>query len=198
MYLYFKRFLDLILSLCAIIVLLPVILILSVIIKIDDPSGPVFFRQKRFGKDKEFFYIYKFRTMKQDAPHNVPTEDVVDPLRYVTRSGKWIRRYSLDELPQFFNVFIGDMSIVAPRPALWNQDNLIRERDKYTGKYGLTPNNYRPGITGWAQINGRDALNDAAKAAMDGEYVRNISFLFDCRCFFGTFLKVFRHEDVKE
>lgn len=198
MYLYFKRFLDLILSLCAIIVLLPVILILSVIIKIDDPSGPVFFRQKRFGKDKEFFYIYKFRTMKQDAPHDVPTEDVVDPLRYVTRSGKWIRRYSLDELPQFFNVFIGDMSIVAPRPALWNQDNLIRERDKYTGKYGLTPNNYRPGITGWAQINGRDALNDAEKAAMDGEYVRNISFLFDCRCFFGTFLKVFRHEDVKE
>ena len=198
MYLYFKRFLDLILSLCAIIVLLPVILILSVIIKIDDPSGPVFFRQKRFGKDKEFFYIYKFRTMKQDAPHDVPTEDVVDPLQYVTRSGKWIRRYSLDELPQFFNVFIGDMSIVAPRPALWNQDNLIRERDKYTGKYGLTPNNYRPGITGWAQINGRDALNDAAKAAMDGEYVRKISFLFDCRCFFGTFLKVFRHEDVKE
>ncbi len=198
MYLYFKRFLDLILSLCAIIVLLPVILILSVIIKIDDPSGPVFFRQKRFGKDKEFFYIYKFRTMKQDAPHDVPTEDVDDPLRYVTRSGKWIRRYSLDELPQFFNVFIGDMSIVAPRPALWNQDNLIRERDQYTGKYGLTPNNYRPGITGWAQINGRDALNDAAKAAMDGEYVRNISFLFDCRCFFGTFLKVFRHEGVKE
>lgn len=198
MYLYFKRFLDLVLSLCAIIVLLPVILILSIIIKIDDPSGPVFFRQKRFGKDKEFFYIFKFRTMKQDAPHDVPTEDVVDPLQYVTRSGKWIRRYSLDELPQFFNVFIGDMSIVAPRPALWNQDNLIRERDKYTGKYGLTPNNYRPGITGWAQINGRDALNDAAKAAMDGEYVRNISFLFDCRCFFGTFLKVFRHEDVKE
>ena len=198
MYLYIKRFLDLILSLCAIIVLLPVILILSVIIKIDDPSGPVFFRQKRFGKDKEFFYIYKFRTMKQDAPHDVPTEDVVDPLKYVTRSGKWIRRYSLDELPQFFNVFIGDMSIVAPRPALWNQDNLIRERDQYTGKYGLTPNNYRPGITGWAQINGRDALNDAAKAAMDGEYVRRISFLFDCRCFFGTFLKVFRHEGVKE
>lgn len=198
MYLYFKRFLDLILSLCAIIVLLPVILILSIIIKIDDPSGPVFFRQKRIGKDKTFFNIYKFRTMLQDAPHDVPTEDVVDPLRYVTRSGRWIRRYSLDELPQFFNVFIGDMSIVAPRPALWNQDNLIRERDKYTGKYGLTPNNYRPGITGWAQINGRDALNDAAKAAMDGEYVRNISFLFDCRCFFGTFLKVFRHEDVKE
>lgn len=198
MYLYVKRLLDIILSLLAIIILMPFIIIIAAVIKIDDPSGPVFFKQKRFGKDKQFFYILKFRTMKQDAPHDIPTEDIQDPNAFVTRSGKFIRRYSLDELPQFFNVLIGDMSIVAPRPALWNQDNLIQERDKYVGKYGLTPNNYRPGITGWAQINGRDALNDAEKAKMDGEYVQRISFLFDCRCFFGTFLKVFRHEGVKE
>ncbi len=198
MYLYIKRGLDFILSLIALIILMPFILILAVIIKIDDPAGPVLFRQKRYGKDKKYFYIVKFRTMKTEAPHDVPTEEVQDPNAFVTRSGRFIRRYSLDELPQFFNVLIGDMSIVAPRPALWNQDNLIQERDKYVGKYGLTPNNYRPGITGWAQINGRDALNDAEKAKMDGEYVQRISFLFDCRCFFGTFLKVFRHEGVKE
>ena len=198
MYLNIKRALDMIFSLIAIIVLGPVYIILMICIRLDDPKGSVFFRQKRYGKDKKYFNIYKFRTMYTDAPHDVATEDLDDPMRYVTRSGKFMRRYSLDELPQFFNVLKGDMSIVSPRPALWNQDNLIRERDQYKGKYGLTPNGLRPGITGWAQINGRDALDDHAKAEMDGEYVKKISFLFDCRCFFGTFLKVFRHEGVKE
>jgi O-antigen biosynthesis protein WbqP len=116
----------------------------------------------------------------------------------VTRSGRFIRRYSLDELPQFFNVLIGDMSIVAPRPALWNQDNLIQERDKYVGKYGLTPNNYRPGITGWAQINGRDELEIPVKAALDGEYVQKMGLFFDIKCFFGTFISVLKHDGVVE
>ena len=198
MYLHIKRVEDFVLSLAAVIALSPVYLILIICIKTDDPKGPVIFKQKRYGRDKKYFMIYTFRTMYTDAPHDVATEDLDDPLRYVTRSGKFMRRYSLDELPQFFNVLKGDMSIVSPRPALWNQDNLIRERDQYTGRYGLTPNGLRPGITGWAQINGRDSLDDHAKAEMDGEYVRRMSFLFDCRCFFGTFLKVFRHEGVKE
>lgn len=198
MYLYVKRLLDIIASLLAVIILMPLILILAAVVKIDDPAGPVFFRQKRFGKDKKFFYILKFRTMRQDAPHDIPTEELADPMAWYTKSGRFMRRYSLDELPQFFNVLMGDMSIVSPRPALWNQENLIEEREKYTGRYGLTPNNLRPGITGWAQINGRDTLNDAQKAELDGEYIRNFSFFFDCRCFFGTFIKVVHHEGVKE
>ena len=133
-----------------------------------------------------------------DAPHDVATEDLKDPKMYVTRTGGFLRKFSLDELPQFFNVLKGDMSIVAPRPALWNQYNLIEERDKYKGKYGLTPNQIRPGITGWAQINGRDNNDDAEKAYLDGEYMKNLSIGMDLKCFFGTFMKVFRHEGVKE
>lgn len=198
MYLGVKRGIDFILSTLALILLGPLFIILMLVIKAEEPDAPVFFRQKRFGKDKKFFYIYKFRSMRQDAPRDVATEDLTDPMQYVTKSGAFLRRYSLDELPQLLNIIKGDMSIVAPRPALWNQDNLIAERDKYTGKYGLTPNGIRPGLTGWAQINGRDSLNDAKKAEMDGEYIKNISFLFDLKCIFGTIGKVFTHENVKE
>lgn len=193
-----KRTLDIVLSLLAIFFLLPFYIIISLAIKIDDPKGPILFKQKRIGKDKSHFNILKYRTMRVDAPHDVATEDLDDPQRYVTKVGRFLRKFSLDELPQFFNVLFGDMSIVAPRPALWNQFNLIEERDKYTGKYNLTPNQIRPGITGWAQINGRDNNDDAEKALLDGEYMRNLSIRFDIKCFFGTFIKVFRHEGVKE
>ena len=192
-----KRGLDAALSTAAVIGLSPVMAAIAVCIKAEDPKGPVLFKQKRVGQNKELFEIYKFRSMYVDAPHDVATEDLDDPLKYVTKTGRFIRKYSLDELPQFFNVLKGDMSIVAPRPALWNQFNLIKERDKYTGKDGLTPNSVRPGITGWAQINGRDDNDDEEKAKLDGEYIRNMSFGMDCKCFFGTILKVFRHEGVK-
>ena len=197
-YFFIKRTLDILLSLLAVIFLLPFYIIIAIAIKVDDPEGPVIFKQKRIGKNKEHFNIYKYRTMRVEAPRDVATEDMHDPNRYVTRVGKILRRFSLDELPQFFNVLFGDMSIVAPRPALWNQFNLIKERDKYTGRYGLTPNQIRPGITGWAQINGRDNNDDAEKAFLDGEYMKQLSTAFDIKCFFSTFMKVFRHEDVKE
>ena len=192
-----KRGMDCALSVAAVTVLSPVMAAIAVCIKAEDPKGPVLFKQKRVGKDKELFEIYKFRSMYEDAPHDVATEDLDDPLKYVTKTGRILRKYSLDELPQFFNVIKGDMSIVAPRPALWNQFNLIKERDRYTGIDGLTPNGVRPGITGWAQINGRDDNDDAEKAKLDGEYMQKLSFGMDCRCFFGTILKVFRHEGVK-
>ena len=198
MYLNIKRGIDFILSITILILLCPLFIVLIILIKAEDPKSPVFFKQKRFGKDKKFFYIYKFRSMRPDAPKDVATEDLDDPLKYVTKTGLLIRRYSLDELPQLLNIIKGDMSIVAPRPALWNQDNLIKERDKYTGRYGLTPNGVRPGLTGWAQINGRDALNDAEKAEMDGYYIRHLSFLFDLKCIWNTIGKVFTHENVKE
>lgn len=193
-----KRGLDIVFSSLAIFFLLPFYIIISASIKLDEPKAPVLFKQKRIGKDKEHFDIYKFRTMRMDAPHDVATEDLKDPKTYFTRTGGFLRKFSLDELPQFFNVLKGDMSIVAPRPALWNQYNLIEERDKYKGKYGLTPNQIRPGITGWAQINGRDNNDDAEKAYLDGEYMKHLSIGMDLKCFFGTFMKVFRHEDVKE
>ena len=193
-----KRSLDIIFSSLAIFFLLPFYIIISASIKLDEPNAPVLFKQKRIGKNKEHFDILKFRTMRMDAPHDVATEDLQDPKKYFTRTGGFLRKFSLDELPQFFNVLKGDMSIVAPRPALWNQYNLIEERDKYKGKYGLTPNQIRPGITGWAQINGRDNNDDAEKAYLDGEYMKKLSIGMDLRCFFGTFLKVFRHEGVKE
>ena len=193
-----KRGLDIIFSSLAIFFLLPFYIVISASIKFDEPSAPILFKQKRIGKDKEHFNIYKFRTMRMDAPHDVATEDLKDPKMYVTRTGGFLRKFSLDELPQFFNVLKGDMSIVAPRPALWNQYNLIEERDKYIGKYGLTPNQIRPGITGWAQINGRDNNDDAEKAYLDGEYMKHLSIGMDLKCFFGTFMKVFRHEGVKE
>ncbi|MCR4950595.1 MAG: sugar transferase [Solobacterium sp.] len=198
MYLIIKRILGFILSLIAVIILIPVYLITAIAIKIDDPSGPVLFKQKRFGAHKKMFDIYKFRSMKTDAPHDLATEDIEDISGYLTRTGAFIRKYSIDELPQFLNVVKGDMAIIAPRPALWNQENLIAERDKYVGYHGMTPNDLRPGLTGWAQINGRDNLNDEQKAAYDGYYVKHFGFMMDLRCFLRTFRKVLTHSDVKE
>ena len=186
-----KRVLDILLSGCAIVVLSPVLLVIAIAIKIDDP-GPVLFRQKRVGIHKTHFLIMKFRTMRMDAPVDTPTHLLDDPDQYITRVGEFLRKYSLDELPQVFQIFTGKMSLIGPRPALWNQDDLIAERDKYGA------NDVRPGLTGWAQINGRDELPIDVKARFDGEYVKNLSFLFDCKCFFGTIISVLRHDGVVE
>ena len=186
-----KRLLDIILSGCGILVLAPVYLILALAIKIDDP-GPVFFRQKRVGIHKSHFQILKFRTMKMETPKDTPTHLLQNPEQYITRVGKVLRKLSLDELPQIFQIFTGDMSIIGPRPALWNQFDLIAERDKYGA------NDVRPGLTGWAQINGRDELPIDVKARLDGEYVENLSFLFDCKCFFGTVISVLKSDGVVE
>lgn len=188
---YGKRLLDILLSGCGILVLSPVYLILALAIKIDDP-GPVFFRQKRVGIHKTYFHILKFRTMKMETPRDVPTHLLENPEQYITRVGRILRKTSLDELPQIFQIFTGKMSIIGPRPALWNQYDLIAERDKYGA------NDIRPGLTGWAQINGRDELPIDVKARLDGEYVERLSFPFDCKCFFGTILSVARHEGVVE
>ena len=192
MYLKFgKRLLDLILSGCAIVVLSPVYLLIAIAIKLDDP-GPVFFRQKRVGIHKTHFEILKFRTMKCCTPKDVPTHLLENPEQYITRVGKILRKTSLDELPQIFQIFTGKMSIIGPRPALWNQFDLIAERDKYGA------NDLRPGLTGWAQINGRDELPIDVKARFDGEYVEKVGFLFDCKCFFGTIFSVLRSDGVVE
>lgn len=188
---YGKRLLDILLSGCGIVVLSPVYLILALAIKIDDP-GPVFFRQKRVGIHKTYFNILKFRTMKMETPRDVPTHLLENPEQYITRVGKVLRKTSLDELPQIFQIFTGKMSIIGPRPALWNQYDLIAERDKYGA------NDVRPGLTGWAQINGRDELPIDVKARFDGEYVEKLSFSFDCKCFFGTIFSVLRHDGVVE
>ena len=186
-----KRLLDIILSGCGIVVLAPVYLIVAAAIKLDDP-GPVFFSQKRVGIHKTHFRILKFRTMKMEAPRDTPTHLLENPERYITRVGCILRKTSLDELPQIFQIFTGKMSVIGPRPALWNQFDLIEERDKYGA------NDVRPGLTGWAQINGRDELPIDVKARYDGEYVKNLSFLFDCKCFFGTIRSVLRHDGVVE
>ena len=186
-----KRLLDLILSGCAIVVLSPVYLLIALAIKLDDP-GPVFFRQKRVGIHKTHFEILKFRTMKCCTPRDVPTHLLENPEQYITRVGRVLRKTSLDELPQIFQIFTGKMSIIGPRPALWNQFDLIAERDKYGA------NDLRPGLTGWAQINGRDELPIDVKARLDGEYVKNISFPFDCKCFCGTILSVLKSDGVVE
>ena len=186
-----KRFLDILLSGCGILVLSPVYLALAIAIKIDDP-GPVFFRQKRVGIHKTHFHILKFRTMKMETPRDVPPHLLENPEQYITRVGRVLRKLSLDELPQIFQIFTGEMSIIGPRPALWNQFALIEERDKYGA------NDVRPGLTGWAQINGRDELPIDVKARFDGEYVQNISFGFDCKCFFGTIFWVLRSDGVVE
>ena len=188
---FFKRLLDIILSGCAIVILSPLLLIIAVAIKIDDP-GPVLFRQKRVGIHKTHFSIMKFRTMKMDTPKDTPTHLLENPEQYITKVGKFLRKSSLDELPQIFQIFTGKMSIIGPRPALWNQFDLIAERDKYGA------NDVRPGLTGWAQINGRDELPIEVKARFDGEYVEKLSFLFDCKCFFGTVVAVLKHEGVVE
>ncbi len=188
---FFKRLLDIILSGCAIVILSPLLLIIAVAIKIDDP-GPVLFRQKRVGIHKTHFSIMKFRTMKMDTPKDTPTHLLENPEQYITKVGKFLRKSSLDELPQIFQIFTGKMSIIGPRPALWNQFDLIAERDKYGA------NDVRPGLTGWAQINGRDELPIEVKARFDGEYVEKLSFLFDCKCFFGTIGAVLKHDGVVE
>lgn len=185
-----KRVLDFLLALCGLLVLWPVFLVIAVAIKIDDP-GPVLFSQKRVGRGKTYFQLYKFRSMKVDTP-DVPTHLLEHPEQYISRVGGFLRKTSLDELPQLWNILKGDMAVVGPRPALWTQEDLIAERDRYGA------NDVRPGLTGWAQINGRDELSIDVKAAYDGEYVRALSFGFDCKCFFGTIGKVLRHEGVVE
>lgn len=169
----------------------PVFLIIIAAIKLDDP-GPAFFTQKRVGRNKRYFKLHKFRSMKIATPHNVPTHMLENPEQYITRVGRFIRSHSLDELPQIWDIFVGNMSIIGPRPALWNQDLLTAERDKYGA------NDVKPGLTGWAQINGRDELEISEKARLDGEYVKNISFLLDCRCFFGTIRSVLNDDSVVE
>ena len=186
-----KRLLDIILSACGILLLSPLFLILMLAVYIDDP-GPFFFSQKRVGIHQSTFYLWKFRSMKVSTPKDVPTHLLENPEQYITRVGRFLRKTSLDELPQIFQIFTGSMSIVGPRPALWNQFDLIEERDRYGA------NDVRPGLTGWAQINGRDELSIAEKARYDGEYVARLSFAFDVKCFFGTFGKVLRQEDVVE
>ncbi len=188
---FFKRLIDLLLSFLAIVVLVPLWIILAIAIFISDP-GPIFFRQKRVGKNKKIFKILKFRTMKTSTPHDMPTHMLENPEQYITRVGRFLRKTSLDELPQVFNIFASQMSIIGPRPALWNQDDLIAERDKYGA------NDVKPGLTGWAQINGRDELEIPVKAKLDGEYVEKVSFLFDCKCFFGTIGSVLKHDGVVE
>ena len=191
MYTHVKRILDFLLSLLALVVLSPLLLVLAVIIRATSP-GPVFFQQKRVGQYKSHFMIYKYRTMRTDAPKDQPTHLLKDPNAYITPVGRFLRRSSLDELPQLFNILRGEMSLVGPRPALWNQFDLIAERDKYGA------NDVRPGLTGWAQINGRDELPIDVKARLDGEYVKRMSFFFDARCILGTVIKVMRSEGIVE
>lgn len=191
MYIKVKRVIDFILSLIALIVLSPIFLVLALWIKSDSP-GPVFFKQKRIGKDRTFFQIYKFRTMRSDTPKDTPTHLLNDPASFITKSGHFLRKTSLDELPQIINILKGEMAIIGPRPALWNQDDLADERDKYGA------NNVLPGLSGWAQINGRDELAIPIKAKLDGDYVQNISFTFDLKCFLGTIFSVLRSDGVVE
>lgn len=180
----FKRLFDLILSFFGLLFLSPVFLFLTLWIVIDDP-GPVLFTQKRIGKNKQYFKLHKFRSMKMCTPHDKPTHMLENPEQYITKSGKFIRSHSLDELPQIWDIFIGNMSVIGPRPGLWNQDLLTAERDKYGA------NDIKPGLTGWAQINGRDELEIPVKAELDGYYCKNLSLGMDLKCFFGS-LGVFK------
>ena len=191
MYTHLKRILGFLLALMALVLLSPLLLVLAVVIRATSP-GPVFFRQKRVGLGKSHFMIYKFRTMRTDAPKDQPTHLLKDPAAYITPVGRFLRRSSLDELPQLLNIIKGEMAVVGPRSALWNQFDLIAERDKY-GAHDV-----RPGLTGWSQINGRDELPIDVKARLDGEYVRRMSFGFDVRCVLGTVLKVLRSDGVVE
>ncbi len=186
-----KRLIDIVASLLGCIILSPLFLILCIAIKVDS-RGPILFRQKRVGIHKTYFNILKFRTMRIDTPKDMPTHMLSNPEQYITKVGKFLRKSSLDELPQIINILKGDMSIIGPRPALWNQEDLIAERDKYGA------NDVMPGLTGWAQINGRDELEIPVKAALDGEYVKRMSFAFDAKCFFGTITSVLRHDGVVE
>lgn len=190
-----KRVVDIVLSACGLIILSPVFLILAIAIVIDDP-GPVFFAQKRVGRKKDgqitYFKLYKFRSMKMSTPHDTPTHLLENPEQYITKIGKFLRKSSLDELPQIWNIFKGDMSIIGPRPALWNQDDLVAEREKYGA------NDITPGLSGWAQVNGRDELGIPEKAKLDGEYVRKMSLGMDIKCFFGTIKSVLKSDGVVE
>ena len=191
MYSTIKRGIDFCLSLLGIIMLFPLFVLIIVLIKVDSP-GPILFKQKRVGIHKRHFNILKFRTMLIDTPKDTPTHMLEDPDKWITKVGKFLRKTSLDELPQIFNILIGEMAIVGPRPALWNQYDLIAERDKYGA------NDIMPGLTGWAQINGRDELPITVKAKFDGEYVLRMSFLFDCKCFIGTLRCVFAKDGFCE
>ena len=188
---YFKRLIDILLSFLALVILAIPMLVFAVIIKLDS-KGPVLFWQKRVGIHKETFMMPKFRSMYTQTPADMPTHLLNDPERWITPVGKIYRKLSIDELPQIWSIFTGKMSIIGPRPALWNQDDLIAERDKYGA------NDVRPGLTGWAQINGRDELEIPVKAKLDGEYVERMSLLFDCKCFVGTILAVLRRDGVVE
>ncbi|WP_366140108.1 sugar transferase [uncultured Ruminococcus sp.] len=186
-----KRAIDKALSFCGLVALSPVYAAIAIAIKIDDP-GPVLFTQKRLGENKRYFKLHKFRSMKMCTPHDVPTHMLDDPDQYITRVGKFLRKSSLDELPQIWDIFVGNMSIIGPRPGLWNQDLLTAERDKYGA------NDVKPGLTGLAQISGRDELEIPVKARLDGEYVEKQSFFFDVKCFFGTIKSVLKHDGVVE
>ena len=188
---FIKRLIDFVLALCGLIVLSPVFIILCIWIKLDS-RGPILFKQKRVGINKTYFNIYKFRTMYIDTPKDMPTHMLSNPDQFITKAGKFLRKTSLDELPQIINIIKGEMAIIGPRPALWNQDDLIAEREKYHA------NDVRPGLTGWAQINGRDELEIPVKARLDGEYIKRISFLFDVKCFFGTITSVLKSDGVVE
>ena len=194
---FFKRLIDIVLSFFALVVLSWLYLILIIAIKINDP-GPAFFIQKRIGIKKSFFKLHKFRSMKMSTPHDIPTHQLENPDQYITSVGRFLRASSLDELPQIWDIFLGRMSIIGPRPALWNQDDLVAERDKYGA------NDIKPGLTGWAQINGRDAIEIPAKAKLDGEYAKAIkkggfkAFGMDIKCFFGSIISVFKRDGVVE
>ncbi len=188
---YVKRCIDIVLSFGGLVVLSPVFLVLSLWIIIDDP-GPVFFTQKRIGKDKQYFRLHKLRSMRMDTPHDKPTHMLENPEQYITKAGHFIRAHSLDELPQIWDIFIGNMSVIGPRPGLWNQDLLTAERDKYGA------NDIKPGLTGWAQINGRDALEIPVKAKLDGEYVAKMGLGMDIKCFFGSLHVFGKDESVVE
>lgn len=188
---YLKRVIDFVMSLMGIIILSPVFILLCIAIKVDS-KGPIIFKQKRVGKNKGHFNIYKFRTMKVDTPKEMPTHLLENPDFFITKVGKFLRKTSLDELPQLFNILQGDMAVIGPRPALWNQYDLIEERDKYGA------NDIRPGLTGLAQISGRDELEIPVKAKIDGEYTRNISFAMDVKCFIGTIISVVKSDGIVE
>ena len=192
-----KRFIDVVLSACGLMVLCWLYVIISIAIVVDDP-GPVMFTQKRVGKNKKYFKLHKFRSMNMSTPHDMPTHMLDNPDQYITRVGRFLRKSSLDELPQIWDIFTGKMAIIGPRPALWNQDDLVAERDKYGA------NDVLPGLTGWAQINGRDELEIPVKAKLDGEYVSVLksggfkAFAMDIKCFFGTIISVLKHDGVVE
>ncbi|MCU6708782.1 sugar transferase [Paenibacillus sp. J5C_2022] len=186
-----KFIVDILLSFVAIVVLSPIMMIIALLIKFDS-KGPVFFKQKRVGKNKKHFYILKFRTMRTDAPKDTPTHMLQNPTAFITRLGQFLRKSSLDELPQIINILKGEMSIIGPRPALWNQYDLIEERDKYGA------NDIYPGLTGWAQINGRDELPVKVKAKLDGEYVEKLGVRMDFRCFLFTLVSVLKREGIVE